>query len=239
MQEVMLHTVANTLKANNVAALPARAEAVMAENKAMSKELEDIKAKVAASKVTSLFDNAETVGDVKIASAYFTGTSGDTPTVTKGSNGKALIAYFSKTGTTQRAAEEIQKLTGADMFRIEPVQAYPEEYQRTTEIARDELNQNARTQVKGKVDDMAQYDTIFVGYPIWWMEPPMPVLTFLESYDLNGKTVIPFATSASSGIDGTLDMLRSSAKGANVTEGLRVTSNDEIQPWLQKIGVLK
>ena len=166
-----------------------------------------------------------------------TGTSGDTGT--KGSNGKALIAYFSKTGTTQRAAEEIQKLTGADMFRIEPVQAYPEEYQRTTEIARDELNQNARTQVKGKVDDMAQYDTIFVGYPIWWMEPPMPVLTFLESYDLNGKTVIPFATSASSGIDGTLDMLRSSAKGANVTEGLRVTSNDEIQPWLQKIGVLK
>ena len=78
MQEAMLHTVANTLKANNVAALPARAEAVMAENKAMSKELEDIKAKVAASKVTSLFDNAETVGDVKIASAYFTGTSGDT-----------------------------------------------------------------------------------------------------------------------------------------------------------------
>ena len=120
-----------------------------------------------------------------------------------------------------------------------PCKAYPEEYQRTTEIARDELNQNARTQVKGKVDDMAQYDTIFVGYPIWWMEPPMPVLTFLESYDLNGKTVIPFATSASSGIDGTLDMLRSSAKGANVTEGLRVTSNDEIQPWLQKIGVLK
>ena len=78
MQEAMLHAVANTLKANNVAALPARAEAVMAENKAMSKELEDIKAKVAASKVTSLFDNAETVGDVKIASAYFTGTSGDT-----------------------------------------------------------------------------------------------------------------------------------------------------------------
>ena len=78
MQEAMLHTVANTLKANNVAALPVRAEAVMAENKAMSKELEDIKAKVAASKVTSLFDNAETVGGVKIASAYFTGTSGDT-----------------------------------------------------------------------------------------------------------------------------------------------------------------
>ena len=78
MQEAMLHTVANTLKANNVAALPARAEAVMAENKAMSKELEDIKAKVAASKVTSLLDNAETVGDVKIASAYFTGTTGDT-----------------------------------------------------------------------------------------------------------------------------------------------------------------
>ena len=78
LQEAMLHDVANTLKANNVAGLPARAEAVMAENKAMSKELDDMKAKIAASKVTSLFDDAEEVGGVKIASAYFTGTSGDT-----------------------------------------------------------------------------------------------------------------------------------------------------------------
>ena len=78
LQEAMLHTVANTLKANNVTSLPVRAEAVMAENKAMTKELEEIKAKVAASKVTSLFDNAEEVDGVKIASAYFTGTTGDT-----------------------------------------------------------------------------------------------------------------------------------------------------------------
>ena len=78
LQEAMLHTVANTLKANNVTALPVRAEAVMAENKALAKELEEIKAQVAASKVTSLFDNAEEIGGVKIASAYFTGTSGDT-----------------------------------------------------------------------------------------------------------------------------------------------------------------
>ena len=78
LQEAMLHTVANTLKANNITSLPIRAEAVMAENKAMSKELEEIKAKVAASKVDSLFDNAEEVGGVKIASAYFTGTTGDT-----------------------------------------------------------------------------------------------------------------------------------------------------------------
>ena len=77
-QETMLHTVAAALKANNVAGLPARAEAVMAENKAMSKELDDMKAKIAASKVTSLFDDAEEVGGVKIASAYFTGPSGDT-----------------------------------------------------------------------------------------------------------------------------------------------------------------
>ena len=78
LQEAMLHTVANTLKANNVTALPVRAEAVMAENKALTKELEEIKAQVAASKVTSLFDNAEEIGGVKIASAYFTGTTGDT-----------------------------------------------------------------------------------------------------------------------------------------------------------------
>ena len=78
LQEAMLHQVANTLKANNVTGLPLRAEAVMAENKALSKELEEIKAEVAASKVGSLFDNAEEVNGVKIASAYFTGTSGDT-----------------------------------------------------------------------------------------------------------------------------------------------------------------
>ena len=78
LQEAMLHTVANTLKANNVTALPVRAEALMAENKALAKELEEIKAQVAASKVTSLFDNAEEIGGVKIASAYFTGTTGDT-----------------------------------------------------------------------------------------------------------------------------------------------------------------
>lgn len=168
-----------------------------------------------------------------------TSASGDTPTVAKGSNGKALIAYFSKTGTTQRAAEEIQKLTGADMFRIAPEKAYPEEYQPTTEVAREELDRNERPAVKGKVDDMAQYDTIFIGYPIWWGQAPMPVLTFLESYDLSGKTVVPFCTAVSSGIEGSIDMLKNSAKGANVTEGLRVTSNDEIQPWLQKIGVLK
>ena len=78
LQEAMLHDVANTLKANNVAALPARAEAVMAENKAMSRELEEMKAKIAASKVDSLFDNAEEADGVKIASAYFTGTTGDT-----------------------------------------------------------------------------------------------------------------------------------------------------------------
>ena len=78
LQEAMLHTVASTLKANNVTALPVRAEAVMAENKALAKELEEIKAQVAASKVTSLFDNAEEIGGVKIASAYFTGTTGDT-----------------------------------------------------------------------------------------------------------------------------------------------------------------
>ena len=74
----MLHTVANTLKANNITSLPIRAEAVMAENKAMSKELEEVKAKIAASKVNSLFDNAEEVSGVKIASAYFTGTTGET-----------------------------------------------------------------------------------------------------------------------------------------------------------------
>lgn len=165
--------------------------------------------------------------------------SGETPEVIKGSNDRILITYFSKTGTTQQAAEQIQELTGGATFRIEAEQAYPEEYQPTTEVAREELDENARPAVKGTVEDMDQYDTIFVGYPIWWGEPPMPVLTFLESYDLSGKTIVPFCTAISSSLEGSLDMLESSAKGATFLEGLRVTSDDQIQPWLEQIGVLQ
>ena len=155
----------------------------------------------------------------------------------------SLVAYFSASGTTARVAETLASAASADLFEIAPANPYTaadldwaDRSSRSTKEMNDEARRPALAVDAPPLDG---YDTIFVGFPIWWYVEPRIIDTFLESYDLNGKTVIPFATSASSGIDGTLDMLRSSAKGANVTEGLRVTSNDEIQPWLQKIGVLK
>lgn len=153
--------------------------------------------------------------------------------------GRTLIAYFSKTGNTEKVATQIQELTGGEMFKIESVEPYPDDYQETTEVARRELGQNARPKVKGTVDNMGRYDTIILGYPIWWAQAPMPVLTFLESYDLSGKTIAPFATAATSGIEGSLDMLQRSARGATLLAGRRVRNDSEIQPWLREIRILQ
>lgn len=166
--------------------------------------------------------------------------SNETPEVAAGGgDGRTLIVYFSKTGNTENVANQIQELTGGDMFKIEPVNPYPVDYQETTEIARDELDRNARPEVRGTVANMDDYDTIIVGYPIWWSQAPMPVLTFLESHDLSGKTIAPFATAASSGIEGSINMLQDSAPGSTFLDGQRVRSDDEIQPWLQQIGILQ
>lgn len=106
-----------------------------------------------------------------------------------------------------------------------------------TEVAQQELNDDARPAIKGNVEDMDQYSTVFIGYPIWWGQPPMAVLTFLAAYDWQGQTVIPFCTSRGSNIDGSLAKIKQATQGATILERLRVTNNDQIQPWLDRIGV--
>jgi flavodoxin len=86
----------------------------------------------------------------------------------------------------------IQKKTGGDLFHIETVTAYPKDYTETTEVAKDELRSKARPKLTGRVENMGAYDFIFPGYPNWWGTSPMAVFTFLESYDLSGKTIVPF-----------------------------------------------
>lgn len=163
-----------------------------------------------------------------------------TPQVTNGGGGgKTLIAYFSKTGNTETVARQIQELTGGDLFMIEPATPYPDNYQETTEVARDELDQNARPEVKAVVDSFDDYDTIILGYPIWWGQAPMPVLTFLESYDMSGKTIAPFATAVTSEIDDSLDTVHRSAPGATFLTGQRLSSDDEIEVWLREVGILQ
>ncbi len=152
--------------------------------------------------------------------------------------GKILVAYFSYQGHTAGVAREIAAQTGGDLFEIKPTAPYPA-YDECLEVAKAEKNNNARPGFEGSVTNMAEYDVVFVGYPIWWYDAPMIVLTFLEGSDFSGKTVIPFATSGGSPLETSLDSVRASAAGATIGEGLLVNDDSEIAPWLSRIGCAK
>lgn len=152
---------------------------------------------------------------------------------------KVLVAYFSWGGTTQRMAQQIQEITGADVFRIEPVTPYPTEYTPCTEVARAEKDNNARPAIKSEVENWDDYDVVFIGCPVWWWTTPMIIHTFCESYNLKGKTVVPFCTYASTYRDETLaEIVNSTPDAAHLTgEGLtssRITKQT-IQTWIDRI----
>ena len=150
----------------------------------------------------------------------------------------SLVVYFSRTGTTESAARRIQELTGADLIEIEAADPYPSSYSDTLSRAEQELDQDARPAVTTTIEDMGQYDAVYVGYPIWFGYAPRPVLTFLEAYDWSGKTVVPFCTSGSSGISASLGEIRESCPGANVMEGQRVNDTSSIESWLRSLGLI-
>ena len=142
------------------------------------------------------------------------------------SNGKSLVVYFSRAdenynvgtvevGNTELLAKEIITKTGADEFKIEPKDKYPAVYQEAIERATEERKANARPEYIGDVD-ISSYDTIFLGYPIWWGDMPMIVYNFVKKHDWNGKTVIPFNTHEGSGNAGTYDILKSKMTGATL-----------------------
>lgn len=152
---------------------------------------------------------------------------------------KALVAYFSWGGTTQRMAQQIQEITGADMFRIEPVVPYPTEYTPCTEVAREEKDNNARPEIKDRVQNWDDYDVVFIGCPVWWWTPPMIIHTFCESYDFKDKTVVPFCTYAATYRDETLaEIVNSTPDAAHLTgEGLTSgrINRSTIQTWIDLI----
>ena len=136
------------------------------------------------------------------------------PAQTSVADKKILVVYFSRTGeeynvgtitrgNTAIVAEYIAQKIGADIFELKPVTPYPDAYDACTELAKRELESNARPAIAGNIDNLAQYDTIFIGYPIWWGAVPRILLTFLESNDFSGKTIIPFCTHGGSGLAGT------------------------------------
>ena len=144
---------------------------------------------------------------------------------------KTLVAYFSATGTTARAAERLAKAIGADLHEIRPKVPYTKkDLDWTDPRSRSTLemkDKSSRPEIEGRVANMDQYDTIYVGFPIWWYVAPSIVCTFLESYDFSGKTLIPFATSGGSGLGKTLEQLKPLCPGALWKEGRMLTGASE------------
>lgn len=153
---------------------------------------------------------------------------------------KTLVVYFSATGTTRSAAKKIKKATGGKLYQIKSADPYTSadlDYSNDNCRANvEQKNGTVRPKVKGKVKNIRKYDVIFVGYPIWWNKEPMIVRTFLESYNLKGKKIVPFCTSGGSGISGSMKGIKAAAKGAKVQKGKDLTdlSSKSVARWAKK-----
>ena len=155
---------------------------------------------------------------------------------------KTLVAYFSASGQTAKLAKTLAGVTGGDLFEITPETAYTaadldwmDKKSRSTIEMKDP---KSRPAIAGKVADMAQYDTVFVGFPIWWYQAPRIIETFLESYDFAGKTVVPFATSGGSGMGRTDAILKAVYPAARWLPGKRMSSRESADAVLKWLGTL-
>ena len=161
-------------------------------------------------------------------------------------SGKILVVYFSATGHTKAVAEALSAALDADLYEIVPEEPYTSDdlnYSSDSCRANQEQNDDsARPAISGSVDSMNDYGIVFLGYPIWWGKEPKIVDTFLEGYDLTGKTLIPFCTSGSSGISGSLIGIKAGAPGANVLDGQRFSgsaSPEEVRDWVDTLDLTK
>lgn len=166
---------------------------------------------------------------------------------------KTLIAYYSradenyvsgalrmlKKGNTKVAAEFIRDLTGADIFEIEQAQPYSKDYNECTEQAKKDKQRNARPELKNYPESLAEYDVIYLGFPNYWGTMPMAVFTFLEKYDLSGKTIKPFCTHEGSGMGNSVSDLKKVCPSANIKDGLAIfgsrvnSSKNDIERWIK------
>lgn len=155
---------------------------------------------------------------------------------------KVLVAYFSATGHTKTIAEYLQAALDADLYEIVPQEPYTDaDLDWMDKKSRSTIEMNApksRPAIAGQVADMVQYDTVFVGFPIWWYQAPRIIETFLESYDFSGKTVIPFATSGGSGMGKTNEKLAPSCPGAKLLHGKvfnSYSSKADLSAWVESL----
>ena len=184
-------------------------------------------------------------------------TANSTNVQTGGSH--MLVAYFSlageqygvgviEEGNTSIIAHMIAEQTGADLFEIEAVTPYPTSQSELLEVSQQEMADNARPEIAGTVDNMDDYDTIFIGYPNWWGDMPMIVYNFLESYDLSGKTIVPFCTHGGSGLSNTESTI-ADITGGTMKDGFAIpgttaqndrdTARSEVTEWLKEGGFVE
>ena len=154
---------------------------------------------------------------------------------------KALVAYFSASGVTAKVAEKMAGAIGADLYEIKPEQTYTDadlNWQDKQSRSSVEMNdRSSRPAIGNKVENMEHYDTVFVGFPIWWYREPSIIDTFMEAYNFDGKTVIPFATSGGSGLGDSAKNMQKLANGAKVIDGKRFGSGasaDELGAWAKE-----
>lgn len=153
-------------------------------------------------------------------------------------NKKVAVVYFSATGTTKTVAEYIKTAANADIFEIVPKEKYSSEdlnwNNNNSRSTKEQNNKNARPEIQNNID-VSSYDVIFIGYPIWWGDTPRIIQTFMEKTNLNGKTMIPFCTSSSTGISGSENTLKSYS-GINWISGKRLTtSQSEVINWVKSL----
>lgn len=157
--------------------------------------------------------------------------------------GNILIAYFSKTGNTETIANMIAEQTGGELFKVETVTPYPEDYDETVDIAREEQDNDARPELSTHVEDMSQYDVIYLGYPNWWGTMPQAMFTFLEEYDFSGKTIIPFCTHGGSALGRSEGDIARLVPDAELLEGLAVSGSRadsaeaDVQTWIEGLNI--
>lgn len=171
--------------------------------------------------------------------------SGESGGVLNKENKKILVAYFSHSGNTRNMAEQINAYCGGDIFEIKTVSPYPSDYGDCVEQAKKEQNEDARPALASKVDDMNDYDVVFVGYPNWWGTMPMAVFNFLESYDFEGKTIVPFCTHEGSAMGRSESDIKALLPSSEIVKGKPVrgskvrSSGEDIKSWLEDLGYCK
>lgn len=179
--------------------------------------------------------------------AYFTyAENADLPDGVDASSSASIQTWNDEmTGNTGAVAHMISEATGAETFSIQTVEKYPDSYDATIDQGQEEQSAGARPELSTHIENLDSYDTIFLGFPNWWGDMPMAMYSFLDEYDLSGKTIVPFVTSGGSGFSGSISEIESMESGATVQEGLALSASsardaqNDVNEWLAGLGYLQ